>query len=292
MEKILIEGSSDQVQTLLKEQIREGWKLRYVTVFFLNTNFLITKYKPKTNGVHLILELEDQTEIHVEAANCGYGGQGPHATIDALELFGLDGEEARKLVFYHDAVYFEVRNGKILAGTINTYFLFYPSIREKEEPSLYNRIKNDSNVSAELEKGRVLIYNPQRTCWNGFLNLISYMNDIEMAYYLGNHSPLENQIHFGHETRYALMHHKGADVIGIKHVNLLLSGSNFRIACAIDREYELEVIEAVYLALTGKCLFPNEAYDPLRSRRSLLLKALKDFYRTLTYNRREISGNM
>ena len=44
------------------------------------------------------------------------------------------------------------------------------------------------------------------------------------------------------------------DLDGIQHCNLYLSGDNFNISCLIDRNCEKEVIEAVYLTLTGKIL--------------------------------------
>ena len=45
------------------------------------------------------------------------------------------------------------------------------------------------------------------------------------------------------------------DIKGIEQVNLLLTGSNFSVACWIDKNDEWLVIESIYLALTGRKLF-------------------------------------
>ena len=63
MDRILIEGDSRQALKRLQVMKENSWKLNYAAVFFDNANFLITKYHPLSEGVHLILELEDETEI-------------------------------------------------------------------------------------------------------------------------------------------------------------------------------------------------------------------------------------
>jgi len=55
--------------------------------------------------------------------------------------------------------------------------------------------------------------------------------------------------------------HDEMNITGIEHVNLLLEGSNFRVVCFIDRACENEVIEAVYLTLTGKRLFGSDSIE-------------------------------
>lgn len=299
MGNILISGSTDEVMWQMRELKKEEWKLKQVTVFFDNSNFLITKYKPENNGVHLILEMEDHTEIHVESANCGYAGSGPNATVSVLEMFGLNRREVEDLIFNHDAVSFQVKHGMIQKNTIDIWWIFFPSIRySQEEKSLINKIEDDRNVSVDLEKGKVLLYNPQRTCWNGFLNLLSYMEDIEMEYYLGDDSPLEGGLYLGKgfdkELRLGAYNR---DIRGIEHVNLVVSGSNFSVVCLIDRACEMQVIEATYLALTGQRLFDN-VFGNGSGRRTKVKELLRLFkgedrevYKKITINRNQSRTN-
>lgn len=278
MEKILVEEMSSEIETKIKEIKKENGILKFVTVFFENSNFLITNYKPLTNGVHLILELADQTQLHVERANCGYVGEGPSTTISILKLFGLDERKLRKLIFCNDAVRFEVLKGQIIQRTVDTTFIFYPPIREAgQNKSLYSKIRKDRNLTVDLENEKVMVYNPQRTCWNGFLNLLNYMEDIKFEYYIGSNSRLEGGLYIGERFQQLLYIEKGCpDIRGAEHVNLVLSGSNFRVVCLIDRKDEYPVIESVYLSLTGTRLFEHMQYGVTHARVwKILLKVLR-----------------
>lgn len=85
---------------------------------------------------------------------------------------------------------------------------------------------------------------------------------MEMEYYIGDNSPLECGLYLEKEFLADLhTEHDEMDITGIEHVNLLLEASNFRVVCFIDRACENEVIEAVYLALTGKRLFGSDSIE-------------------------------
>lgn len=263
MEKILISGSSNIVVKEIEARISELANIKYVTVFFENENFLITKYRPLSNGVCLIIELDDRTELHIEGGNCGYGGGGPHATLNILRLFGLQETYLEELIFGNDAVRFSVEDHQIITSTIDTSYLFYPGIRETDkDKSMRNKIRTDENVDVDLEKAKIMIYNPQRNCWNGMLNLLSYMDDIEFEYYIGSYSPLEGGLYLGKNFNGALQGRcNRPDMKGVEHVNLVLQGAGFKVICLIDRMDEREVIESVYLSLTGKRLFGDGESD-------------------------------
>ncbi len=252
----LIAGNSYQAAERLEKRLSECAKLKYVTVFFENANFLITKYKPLSNAVYLILELEDGTELHMEGANCGYGGSGPHETLRILKIFGIEGSYIEQLIFQNDAVRFQVEGERVLVGTVDTAFLFFPRIRlVHADNSFRYKIQTDLSVDINLEKGKLMFYNPQRTNFMGFLNLLSYMEDMEFEYYIGTDSPLEGGIRLKEIDDFRFYGMDKPDIKGIEQVNLLLTGSNFSVACWIDKNDEWLVIESIYLALTGRKLF-------------------------------------
>lgn len=288
--RILIDGSSfDVIEKVKKHQLLTK-RIKSIAVFFENANFIITKYRPLNNGVMMILEFEDGTEAHIQSANCGYQGTGPHTSVRLLNEFGLDKEQLEALFFYNDAVQFDVLNNAII--NIKTEFLFYPQIREVEtETDFYNKIKNNYNAEVDLEESRVLLYNPQRTCWAGFLNLINKIENIEFSYYIGSDSPLEKGLYLDNTVKKILyMRGDGPDIKGVKHVNLVLSGSNFRVACMIDEEYEVDVIDATYLALTGERLFSQNERSFFRSKS--VVSTIKGLLGDLRYHSNEKSDSI
>ena len=257
-EKKLISGNSSQAVAGMKREVVRGVCLKRVAVFFENTNFLITKYQPLSNAVCLILEMQDGTEFHIEGGNCGYGGTGPHATLAILEMYGISGAFVEELIFNYQAVQFEVNGSTILKNTVDTSYLFYNAIPgDEDNRRLLNKIEKGKSIDVSLEQRKVVIYNPHRTCWNGLLNLLSYMENIEFEYYIGANSPLEDGIWMDKDLKRKISATGMVDLKGVKHVNLTMTGTNFSVVCWIDQEDERAVIEAIYLSLTGKVLFES-----------------------------------
>lgn len=253
MKKVLIEGNSDTVVEQVKKCLDGDSKLKHVTVFYDPNNFLLTNYKLLSPWVHMVLEFENQ-EIQIEEINCGYKGSGPGASVDLMESLGLSRKQMQLLVFGNTALAFSVNQDVIY--NLNTDLLFYQQQPVcYKEGALRNKIQINDNVDVSLDERLVRLYNPQRTNWMGFLNLLSYMENIQMEYYIGKNSPLDSGIYVGGGDGSGFRKGMGnVDLEGTIHSNLYLTGDNFSVSCLIDREYEVEVIEAVYLALTGKKL--------------------------------------
>lgn len=267
--KRLIKGYSSQVLSEINQIKDDYTALSKVTVFFVNANFLITEYRPLSESVHLILEFEDGKELHVESASCGYGGAGPNATIAILELFGIEKSQTTALIYYNYALRFSVDKGAVLHYSLRSPELFQPSDNYETKlkgdgNSLQNKITLSRNVLVDFQNWKVTFFNPQRICWKGFLNLSSYLKNKEFEYYIGDNSPLEGRFFIGKGFNDGLrIGHNKPDVEGAEHVNLVLHGSNFRLVCLIDRSCEMQVIEAAFLALTGKRLFHPEDYHKM-----------------------------
>lgn len=252
MEKVLIaDSTSYNVTDQVRSYLGDSGELKRVTVFFDNSNFLLTQYQLMSPWVHMVLEFENR-EIQIEPINCGYVGAGPNASIRLMKTLGLSEWYIEPLFYGNTALSFAVEQDRI--SQLNTYQLFYEkqsSCYYKKE-ALKNQIKLYPNVDVKIEERLVRMYNPQRTNWMGFLNLLNYMDNIQMEYYIGDSSPLDNGLSIMGGTRSGF--ENGIDIKGTIHSNLYLKGDNFSVSCLIDREYEMEVIEAVYLALTGKKL--------------------------------------
>ena len=283
MEKILITDNSYSVASRVKEIQEDCGDLKHVTLFFERRNFILKKYHLLSSGVHMVLEFEEK-EVQIESANCGYCGGGPTASVEVLTMLGLEKRIVEELVFCYDALDFDVNNRVI--GNVDTSLLFYPATKyDERDKSFYNKIEISSDISIDLEKRKVWVYNPQRNFWNGFLNLLSYMDDIQMEYYIGPNSPLEGGVCIGNGFNRELKWGPDKpDIKGTEHVNLCLTGSNFTIVCFIDREYEKLVIDAIYLSLTGESLFLETSYAKELGRGTIF----RELFRLLRTKKQEI----
>lgn len=281
----MIAGSSDTVMGQMEQHIDENDKLKKVTIFFNPYNFLITSYDLMSTWVHMILEFENK-EVQIESANCGYGGAGPNTAVSVLEFCGVKKELIEPIIFGNTALSFLVTNGKV--HHIRTEQRFYDVNASNccTNQELKNQIHQNENVDIKLSEKKVRLYNPQRTNWMGFMNLLNYMEDIQMEYYIGDDSPLDDGLRVDEQFQNKFTRSSGRDTRGTTQANLFLHGSNFSISCCIDREYEVEVIETVYLALTGQKLKIQENKQSFRERiRSFFYgEKKKEIYGSITIN--------
>ena len=270
----------------MKACIGECGNLKRATVFFNQYNFLITSYDLMSTWVHMVLEFENR-EVQIESANCGYSGTGPHTAVDVLVFCGLDKKQIEPIIFGNTALSFYVNDGQIYyIGTEQMFYAGNPP-RCYTGMALRNQIYQNQNVDIKLSEKKVRLYNPQRTNWMGFMNLLNYMQDIQMEYYIGDNSPLDGGLRVEEQFRNKFINSTSEmDTRGTTQVNLFLHGSNFSISCCIDREYEVEVIETVYLALTGKKLQIQGNTPTFRDRiKSLLhIERKKEIYDSITIN--------
>lgn len=253
MKKLISYKDPDQ----FKEDISDFNTFTKASVFFDNENFLITKYTPLSSSVLMILEDSKGNELHVENCNCGYGGTGPNNTVRLLQNIGVktDISEIKKLVFNHNALQFSIEDNLILYSSVDSssYFCTF-------EDSNNSEIYLDGNVYIDITKRKVIFINPQYHYFIAFLNFIKRIQVSEFCYYIGNNSPLANYLNIESiiDSRFNF---KKPDLIGVEHVNLLLTNKDIEISCLIDRNYEIQVIDAIYLALKNENLFETEQYE-------------------------------
>ncbi len=269
MKKILVKGNSDNAVKEVRSHIADYGALKHVAVYFENFNFLQSDYKLLSSWVHLILECEN-AEIQIENANCGYAGAGPRATEVILTAFGMERDEVDWLVESCSALDFYVVSNK--AVYINTHEIFCADIGiDKLRRFDMNKIYHSPNVQIDLDRKKALFYNPQRHDFVGFLRLLNCMKKRKFEYYIGSNSPLEEGLSVGEEfEQNAMKNSIDMDLKGVDHVNLVVSGENFCVACMIDREEELQTIDAIYYALAGEHLFDEMRRSPIASGCSLL----------------------
>lgn len=270
----IIEGNPDEQLEQFKKIWESDWKLKKVTSFFFSPNFLITEY-PIRHDVGLVLETYDKKQIHM-AIGCGYIGTGSKAAVEVIaHCLNKDSDkltQIKELMLYQDAVRIEFNEeGKIKQHSIDTSFLFYPDIRNRKDlktgkrlndHKFKNKIPQSVNFEISYEEQIMWFYNPQRHCLAGFINLISYMENITMEYHFGKKPYLFWEYDVKErEAKEDIFNKEKRDIQGINHVNLIIegdfSGRRYTICCLVDRDVETLFTETVYMALTGKKLFSD-----------------------------------
>lgn len=274
--KKLITNTHFKEKSVVQDLNSEFGELKKVSVFFDNSNFLITKYSPLSLSVHMIVEDNYNNELHIEDCNCGYGGTGPNTTVRFLKALGLknDVDEIKSLVFNNDALQFDVENYEIQLQSIDNSFCFFPQVRNYE-----NLIPLDGNVFTDITQGQVIFINPQYHYFFGFLNFINKVNISTFEFHIGNNSPLGNYLNID-SLRDTNFNTEIPDLYGIEHVNLSLKSDKLEILCLIDRQSEIQTINSIYLSLTNQNLFSSEKYDlniKKKNRFKILLEEL--FYK-------------
>lgn len=275
--KKLIQGSSHEVQAKFDEIRSEYSQFKRIAVFFENTNFLATEFTPMTLSVNMILEDTDSNQIHIEGCNCGYGGQGPSATVKLLVGLGINKETAAQLVYHNDGLLFELNeDGDIVKDSIDTSVFFQSNIRDA---STHNSINLDANVNVDLLKRKVMLFNPQYHCFRELLRLLTQIKPVSFEYYIGENSPLEN--YYCVEGLYDLYpHNKRPDFTGLEHVNLIIRGENIEISFLIDRQCEVQVIDAIFMAIKHETLFPKDRFQLKLIQKKSFIDYVREIFRT------------
>lgn len=263
--------NQDEIIGKLKNWFGE---LSKVTVFFDNENFLITDYTPLSLSVHTILEDNKHNELHIQDCNCGYSGTGPSETVRLLKKLGLQNEEKeiKEIIYLNDGVQFKVENNYILPYTVNHTICFRSPIRQDKL-----KIELGGNVHTDIVKRKVIFINPQYHYFFGFLNFLKNINVSTFEYYMGENSPIESYLDVN-SLKDARFYTELPNLKGIKHVNLLLKSEDIEIICLVDKANEMQIINAIYLALTNTNLFSSERYDINIKPKNKLKSLLKELF--------------
>lgn len=242
----LIEGTTNEVVKGFKEYVKEGDELIKATVFFLQENFVVTKYIPLSSRVTLILEFKDGKELHVESTNCGYIGTGPNATVEILEYFypHLKSTFKKHIIDYQLPAYsFSFKNKEIF--DISNDYIFNISTQNKGEDSRF-KIIEDVNVSMDFQNRTLILYNPQRHCFRGLINLLGYLRDVRISYCLGIDEGLDVAYRITPSiTKTQTPNHR--DTYNTSHVCLKIASKELNIMCYVEEKYEKVFIESILL---------------------------------------------
>lgn len=282
MKKELIAGTSSEAVTKIEKNLSNYGKLKHVTVYFNNYNFVLSKYEMMSTLVHMVLECEE-VELQIESANCGYVGGGPGASVSILTLFGLDKDETERLIQTNAALEFSVIDKQIVYVCTEEIFEGNRTVEPKWVTA--NKFSYDKNISVDLMTRKIRFFNPQRHNISVFFRLLNGMTNKKMEYYIGEESPLEKSLYIDKKIRKSLWTGDDSiDIEGVEHVNLIISSDECKVVCLIDRKEEIETINMIYWMVTGNTLL-EDLYIP---QKLSLKEILKIIYRKIKRGKAEI----
>ena len=248
-------GTSSGSYKFFLENYDEFKPLKKLVVFFDSANFLLTPYRVDGRHVHMVLENWNDQQLHINNMNCGYGGEGPSTTAEALQHIGISEKSSENLKLY-DGIQIDFdEDGNFISPSIVTDVFFGGEQRGTYEFYL------DDCTYMDLSRKKIYMINPQLSNFTGLLNLTRKMKPKEMEYYIGKDSPLENGFRFkedfiafrGKTSRYDVRITKGAN-----EVNLIIRGELFDIICLVEKSELMTLINSLYMYIFKKSLFKNK----------------------------------
>lgn len=237
-----------------------------ITCFFDSENFLTTNYNINSDFVHMIIENFCGMQIHLNL-NCGYGGTGPSATEKLLIFIGVNTSLASEcklakgfeLIFSDDGT---IKNDRIYHNIFFESENLYPKIRKNSNSSKFIL---DKYSKINTTKRIVYIINPQLNCMDELLSCLYIMEPIELEFFIGNNSIMENGLSIGDVFSTTWNNNfviNNMDIINCAdRLNLKIRGDKFNILCFIDPRELLSTLQIIHLYLLKKPLFNENLYS-------------------------------
>jgi hypothetical protein len=248
--------SDHEKSKILIQKIR-AFKPVTFTCFLDRENFIFTKYSMTNHGATCILENADGDEFRVENCNCGYGGTGPHNTVDLVCHLGFETEYAEALIFNHASLRFKLDDQvRVIPNSIETDCLF----ENRSQDLKLGQILLNDEVRVNLPN-REIYFTATTFKFRELLLLLdklgSIKSDIEtVEYYIGKDN--------WKIRKFDIPIDGGAS----NEVARILSGSYIRIStsytdvtCFLHKEEAISAMNVVHRLLTEKQLFHDSLYS-------------------------------
>lgn len=241
-------ASSNGAVTFFKEHADEFLPVHKFTSFFDNENFLLTPYTISNRAVHTIIENFQGDLLEFSGLLCGYGGQGPHATAEVLQMLGVEKTSAERLI-WNNGIQIEFHSSGLGSPySVNTETIFNGRVRHRE----FIGLNLDKFSICNPITRNVYLINPEINNFNGLLNCLHVMKPVEFEYLIGERKGLLKFSNIPELTEKTV---PSAYPTGTDGVNLIIRGQNFDVHCFIDSLFLRGTLNAVYLYLKKEPLF-------------------------------------
>lgn len=278
MSHLVCNESSIKAVEFFKANAADFGPIKKFTTFFDSENFLLTEYTPTHEHIQAIIENTAGQRMEFSNLNCGYGGLGPSATADILQMVGVSSARSEKLKLY-DGIQIEFDASKSDGiDSVFTQVFFRGSVKNRPYGYDGGCNLNGWNVCNTITRD-VYMVNPETHNFSGLLNCLHVMEPFSFEYNTDGRSDFMN---FRDISKFPFR----GDVFpaGTDGVNLIIRGKKFNLCCLIDRNYLWGTLNAVYLYLTKTPLFSEEnlrGVTVLRLWNEPKLSALSDFFLSL-----------
>lgn len=244
MEIIYLPGSSSSIYKHI-EIIKEHLPIKKITTFFDYENFIITEYTPYSSGVTMIIECSNGDQLHIESCNCGYEGQGPHATVSLLKALGISKNDSEYAAFNTSGFQIDfIDNKYVITHNINI-FEFRDHFLNKYQIKLERE-----KIQVDTKERNVYLFKPKGKNFADLFILLKYINVKEIEYYISYIDQIKMQYNI--PERFNLKK---------RDCTIIVKGDKFNILCFIDKEIFSSVLNSIHCFATGKPYFTSNYYN-------------------------------
>lgn len=249
MSGLICNDSSFKAVEFFKEHKQEFGRIKKITTFFDNQNFLLTDYTPSHGHIQAIIENDFGNLMEFANLNCGYGGTGPSATADVLTELGIAESSANQIIAEKGLlIEFSKETGR--ASIQIPKVLFGGKFSEQ----LHGGCKLNQYIACNIVSRDVYMINPETNDFLGLLNCLQVMGPHSFAHAIDKQYVFKN---FSDISEFPTIINHIAP-IGVDGVNLIIRGRKFNIHCLINQEYLFGTLNALYLHLTKTPLFSED----------------------------------
>ena len=277
MEDLIFEGNSEASLKFFEENYKRMGRIVAITSFFNNSNFLLTKYSVKSDGIHTIIEYEDGSTMQLAGLNCGYGGTGPSATEKMLIILGVNAKTAYRWKF-QTGLQISFDESGVVSKVDTTIFFANPESGSAKQASMQCPIGNETVV--QLRERAVYMVNPMRYNPAGYVHCLDAMEPIRVDYAFGG-EPVEETA-FSSEDFYG--HRSWVNrTLEVEDRNLpmnfLIYGKRFDMICFIPQALLPRLVEDTHFWLCGKPSADERIFD-ISAISNGLYPTIKELWRT------------
>lgn len=281
MEKIMtFHGTSTESLAFVTEHLAAFEPIVKLTSFFDNENFILTNYDLSDTSISMIIENDKGNQMQLSSLNCGYGGQGPSATSEVLQLIGVSHDVAEEYRL-HSAIEVCLDSRGCVMHTKAPFFAH--SANSSSSTSEANFIMdNKSTVDPSIRK--VYMVNPQHYNFTGLLNCFKKMRPVALEFFIGRNSPLGGYLRLSDISGLSGNESSCKYTNSFDKINLIIRGELFDLNCFINPDEVIMTANAIHSYLFKRVLYTEKylgGYVLLQNRHEEKIRTFRNFFKWL-----------
>ncbi len=253
MEKIVCHKSSNAAKEFIDANINNWGKPKRFITFFESGNFLLTPYLLSDFDIKAILETEKK-RIEFSSLNCGYGGQGPHATEYLLKKLNVPNAAAERYVL-DDAIDITFDAAGEVSGFSRENF-FNASVHSHP----FCGCNLNETTFLNVITAKVYMANPETNNLNGLINCLQVMGPVSIEYLPNPNDALL----YPQEIEDFYIPPVGFKYTGTRGVNLVIRGKKFSLFCFVNNKYLENLVNTICLSILKRGIYSVQTVGQLK----------------------------